>query len=305
NNWHYVVGVFNGSFVRVYVDGVSSTPVSAASLNWPVQNLLIGDRSALGRAFSGKLDEVKLSNIARDDAYIKTSYNNQKSPSTFIGVGVEESEVCVDLDSDGYNSNGGLSCGAFDCDDNNTSIHPGIADVCGNGIDDDCDGLIDEGCVCAIDSDCDVLENVFCDSNNRVLNNYVCLNATCVFSTPSFISNCSDGLFCNGAESCSEGACVAGTPVICSSHNIPGIATCTDVDSDSNPWTWDFRDQFTSVCMEPGTCSDGSLTITHTCDDVGCSAQCDDTHPCAPTVCSGYNVTNACLADCACEYNSC
>jgi len=38
--------------------------------------------------------------------------------------------------------------GKFDCNDNNSSINPGVQEVCGNSIDDDCDGQVDEsGCV--------------------------------------------------------------------------------------------------------------------------------------------------------------
>jgi hypothetical protein len=33
-----------------------------------------------------------------------------------------------------------------DCDDDNPSIHPGAAEVCGNEIDDDCNGVVDENC---------------------------------------------------------------------------------------------------------------------------------------------------------------
>jgi hypothetical protein len=33
-----------------------------------------------------------------------------------------------------------------DCRDDNAAVHPGAAEICGNGIDDNCNGVVDEGC---------------------------------------------------------------------------------------------------------------------------------------------------------------
>ena len=62
-----------------------------------------------------------------------------------------------DLDGDGYgNSSSGTiqACGTTagyssnnsDCNDNNASVNPEAAEVCGNGIDDNCNGQTDENC---------------------------------------------------------------------------------------------------------------------------------------------------------------
>lgn len=49
---------------------------------------------------------------------------------------------CTDRDGDGYSAEGG-TCGAVDCNDNNSAVRPGAAEVCTDNFDNDCDGLID------------------------------------------------------------------------------------------------------------------------------------------------------------------
>ncbi len=64
----------------------------------------------------------------------------------------------ADADGDGYGAVGdpgvvaciqpaGTSVNATDCADTVAAIHPGAAEVCGNGLDDNCSGEADEGCL--------------------------------------------------------------------------------------------------------------------------------------------------------------
>jgi len=131
-------------------------------------------------------------------------------------------------------------------------------------------------------------------------------------------SDCDDGLYCNGAETCVDDACVQGTAVDCSENNIPGIARCDNNSPyDGNPYTWDYRVAFTSQCNEDtDSCTTGDETITSICSVNDCQAECDAQHPCAATACyqnecigndlyTNTDVPNSCQEDCTCTDNSC
>jgi hypothetical protein len=53
---------------------------------------------------------------------------------------------CEDGSGDVTDADGDGTSWCNDCDDQNAAVHPGAAEICGNGLDDDCNGLVDEGC---------------------------------------------------------------------------------------------------------------------------------------------------------------
>jgi hypothetical protein len=67
---------------------------------------------------------------------------------------------CLDGDGDGYGSPASVSCAhpGFDCDDGNPDVHPGVPEICDDGVDNDCDGDIDMA-----DSGCLVTDAIIAD----------------------------------------------------------------------------------------------------------------------------------------------
>lgn len=88
--WHHVAGVYNGDTVKLFVDGVlvAERPGSGAlqTNDIPVKIGRLGQGFA---RFRGLIDEVRVSNTARSDNWIKTEYNNLSRPAGFIHAGEE------------------------------------------------------------------------------------------------------------------------------------------------------------------------------------------------------------------------
>jgi hypothetical protein len=98
--WYHVVGVFDDAQdeLRLYIDGTEITQVS--STNTPVVEAgeLRFGRSRLGQWsgdewWNGRLDEIRISSVARTDGWIQTSFNSQNAPSAFYGLGVENNSL--------------------------------------------------------------------------------------------------------------------------------------------------------------------------------------------------------------------
>jgi len=145
--------------------------------------------------------------------------------------------------------------------------------------------------------DCDITET--CDGQS----NDCPADAKAKLSTP-----CNDGLWCSATDHCDgNGICVKLTDQDCSGNNIIGITTCDWIPDDYHP-TWDFRNAFTSVCVEDssnqGHCTTGDSTITHTCDYINCNAQCDATHACKSYCMSNiFFYDGQCQENCMCYYS--
>lgn len=79
NTWYHVAGTYDGSYMRIYINGVCTDSISKnISFNdATANNLTIGDNSQVGRNFAGSIDEVRIWNIARTKAQIQAGMNNE------------------------------------------------------------------------------------------------------------------------------------------------------------------------------------------------------------------------------------
>jgi hypothetical protein len=92
-NWHYLVGLYNGTHISLFVDGLSDNiPENNGNILPNNGTVNIGvTKYGSGNYYTGTLDELRISNIARNSSWIHTTYTNQQNPGSFLSIGAEES----------------------------------------------------------------------------------------------------------------------------------------------------------------------------------------------------------------------
>jgi len=91
NIWYHIVGTYDGSTMRLYVNSqlIDSKDVVSTMADFG-QNLRIARYTNINNCLPGTIDEVRISSSARSAAWILTEYINQEDPSEFVEVGPEE-----------------------------------------------------------------------------------------------------------------------------------------------------------------------------------------------------------------------
>ncbi|HVS79913.1 MAG TPA: LamG domain-containing protein, partial [Candidatus Paceibacterota bacterium] len=97
SRWYFITGTYDGTsnVLSLYIDGdLNTSGVQNADPSTNTSPLTIGSCSVSGNCdnMTGTIDEVHISNVARSAGWVKTEYNNQLSPSSFVALGGRQSQ---------------------------------------------------------------------------------------------------------------------------------------------------------------------------------------------------------------------
>jgi len=96
NTWKYMVWTYDGSAIRLYMDGILDSAASKiiGSKNPDTTYFLkIGGQAfSSSYLYNGYIEELRWQTGERSSGWILTEYNNQSDPSSFYSVGAEESK---------------------------------------------------------------------------------------------------------------------------------------------------------------------------------------------------------------------
>ena len=87
-------------------------------------------------------DPHKVVSIGDHNAAIAAMRKEVSDRAAFVGKFLG----CQDGSGDLTDADGDGTSWCNDCNDKNAGVHPGAAEICGNGLDDNCNGAVDEGC---------------------------------------------------------------------------------------------------------------------------------------------------------------
>jgi hypothetical protein len=82
NSWHHVAMTYDGSNVRIYMDGtLVKTQAASGSITTNTNPLYIGNQNGYPEFYGGSVDEVRIWNVVRSQAQIQANMNNELTGS--------------------------------------------------------------------------------------------------------------------------------------------------------------------------------------------------------------------------------
>ncbi|HJZ38965.1 MAG TPA: DUF2341 domain-containing protein, partial [Bacteroidales bacterium] len=105
-NWHYIVGTYDGTNSKLFIDGVlDASGTGGGNISLGNYNVAIGENlQATGRYFDGIIDEARVLSATRSLEWIQTEYNNQRIGSTFYIISVQAPHSTYDFEDVCQNS---------------------------------------------------------------------------------------------------------------------------------------------------------------------------------------------------------
>ncbi len=109
------------------------------------------------------------------------------------------------------------------------------------------------------DEDCSQYDNAYCEGTTLHSVDYTCGNGACVVEATTPV-DCDNGLWCDGAETCSGGECLEGSPTDCSD----GVSCTEDSCDEASDSCLHAADD--GLCDAPGDCRDAVCDISKGCE---------------------------------------
>jgi hypothetical protein len=118
SNWHYLTGLYDGVYLRLYIDGIQESANNVGALTYDNNGnyFQIGGCwgttgcNADGEAWYGLIDDVRIYNYARTQKQILEDMNGSKKnlQSPILNLKFDEGKGGMAYDSSGYGNNGTL-----------------------------------------------------------------------------------------------------------------------------------------------------------------------------------------------------
>lgn len=87
NNWHHLAATYDGAAIRLYINGIlSATQSQSGVIATNTNSLTIGDQPGFSEFFGGRVDEIRVWNIARTQSEIQNNMNTELDPALQTGL---------------------------------------------------------------------------------------------------------------------------------------------------------------------------------------------------------------------------